>query len=133
MTGDHITLYDRKSENAVEWKVVTVLDELVSLVSAHPDQMGKYENRWQKCDTDKILLGDTYVNLSRTRTKRDLYEKRLNPPQRKERHGAASDPQSRADGDENMDGEHKWAKEGDKMQVPGEGSEYGSSEDDQND
>jgi len=27
-----------------------------------------------------------------------------------------------------MDGEHKWAKEGDK--VAGEGSDYGSSEDD---
>jgi hypothetical protein len=30
-----------------------------------------------------------------------------------------------------MDGEHKWAKEGDK--AAGEGSDYGSSEDDQND
>lgn len=49
--------------------------------------MGKLDNKWQKCDTDKILLGDTYVNLSRTRTKRDLYEKRLNPPQKRERQG----------------------------------------------
>jgi hypothetical protein len=66
--------------------------------------MGKYQTRWQKCDTDKIYLGETYMNLSRTRTKRDIYEKKLNPPQRKERQSAGGDPQSRPD-DENMQGQ----------------------------
>lgn len=37
VAGDRITLIDRKSENAEEWKVVVVLDEMVSLQSAQTD------------------------------------------------------------------------------------------------
>jgi hypothetical protein len=37
VAGDQITLVDRKSENAEEWKVVVVLDEMVSLQSVHTD------------------------------------------------------------------------------------------------
>lgn len=130
VAGDHITLVDRKSENAEEWKVVVVLDEMVSLQSVHADQMGKYQTRWQKCDTDKVYLGDTYMNLSKTRVRRDIYEKKLNPPQRKEREGAATDPPARAEADEQMPSE--GAKEGEKGQQA-EMSDYGSSEEDQND
>ena len=80
---------------------------MVSLQSVMPDQMGKYQTKWQKCDTDKIYLGDTYMNLSKTKTKRELYEKKLNPHPKKEnqRHAAGGDPQSRPEADENMQGD----------------------------
>ena len=92
--------------------------------------MGKYDNKWQKCDTDKILLGDTYRNLSRTKTKREIYEKTLNPPQRRQKPESAAEPRAKAESDKNT--EETQPKESNKDQPQENGSEY-SSEDDQND
>lgn len=72
--GDVVTVLDRKRDESEQWRVVAVLDELISLQSLDPDQGAKGTVRWQRCDTDKLLLGDTFRLLARTRLRRELYE-----------------------------------------------------------
>ena len=72
--GDVVTVLDRKRDESEQWRVVAVLDELISLQSLDPDQGAKGTVRWQRCDTDKLLLGDTFRLLARARLRRELQE-----------------------------------------------------------
>lgn len=76
VAGDLVTLYDRKRDEAEQWRAVTVLDEMVSLHPLAPEHAAKGQLRWQKCDTDKLLLGNVYRQLSRTRLRQELLEQR---------------------------------------------------------
>lgn len=66
--GDILTMFNRKRDEGEQWRVVTVLDELISIQNLEPGGglMGKQNPSWQKCDTDKIWLGDIWKNLART-------------------------------------------------------------------
>lgn len=49
---------------------------MVSLSPLHGDASTKGTIRWQKCDTDKLLLSDAYTKLTRTRQRQELLEQR---------------------------------------------------------
>jgi len=44
--GDIVTVLDRKRDEAEQWRVVAVLDEMISLQSVAPDHAGKNSARW---------------------------------------------------------------------------------------
>lgn len=44
--GDVVTVLDRKRDEAEQWRVVTVLDEMISLQCLEPDHAGKSPVRW---------------------------------------------------------------------------------------
>lgn len=44
--GDTVTVLDRKRDESEQWRVVTVLDEMISLQCLEPDQSGKAPVRW---------------------------------------------------------------------------------------
>ena len=44
--GDLITLVSRKLEEGTQWRVIAVLDELISITCVEPDQAGKQVTRW---------------------------------------------------------------------------------------
>lgn len=52
---------------------------MILLQSLEPDHTGKLITRWHKCDTDKLLFGDTYRNLTRTKIRRELMAPRSAP------------------------------------------------------
>jgi hypothetical protein len=72
LIGDSVSLFDRKRDDADQYRVITVLDEMVSLESFDLDNTGKKSTRWQKCDTDKLLFGETYFNLQRTQARKEI-------------------------------------------------------------
>lgn len=75
--GDVVTRLDRKRDEAGRWRVLSVLDEMIQMECLEPDRAGKGVSKdptWQKCDTDKLLLFDTYRQLTRTRLWRELQE-----------------------------------------------------------
>lgn len=102
--GDVVTLLDRKRDEAEQWRVVTVLDEMISLQCLEPDHAAKGTVRWQRCDTDKLLLGDTYRLLARTRQRRELYEQRQAQRAEAARTTAGL---GRADADEDMEDDRR--------------------------
>lgn len=63
LIGDSVSIYDRKRDDVDQYRVITVLDEMISLESFDYDSNNKKTTRWQKCDTDKLLFGETYYNL----------------------------------------------------------------------
>lgn len=73
--GDVVTVLDRKRDESEQWRVVAVLDELISLQSLDPDQGAKGTVRWQKCDTDKLLLGDTFRLLARVKMRQEIQDR----------------------------------------------------------
>lgn len=77
LPGDIVTLLSRKRDEAEQWKVVSVLDELLSLqcvTASSESQVG--EARWQACGTDKLLLADVHRQLSRTRLRQEVLDSR---------------------------------------------------------
>jgi hypothetical protein len=72
LIGDAVSIYDRKREDADQYRVITVLDEMVSLESFDCDSNNKKTTRWQKCDTDKLLFGETYFNLQRSQVRKEI-------------------------------------------------------------
>jgi hypothetical protein len=76
LLGDAVSLYDRKRDDADQYRVITVLDEMVSLESCELDTNGKRTTRWQKCDTDKLLFGDTFFKLQRTQIRKEILVQR---------------------------------------------------------
>jgi hypothetical protein len=116
VAGDVVTVLDRKRDESEQWRVVAVLDELISLQSLDPDQAAKGTVRWQRCDTDKLLLGDTFRLLARTRLRRELHDSRL--AQRAEQVRSAAGL-GRADADEDMDEDRRGGR---THQRPGQGA-----------
>jgi hypothetical protein len=78
---------------------------MILLQSLEPDQTGKYTTRWQKCDTDKLLFGDTYRNLTRTKIRRELMAPRSAPRESARGTGA----NAKGDTDEKM--QENWQDE----------------------
>ena len=76
--GDNINIIRRKDSfnqtplGITNYKVITSLDELI-YVRAY-DENGRYQNIWQKCDSDKLYFGDLYNNLDKSRTKVEIFE-----------------------------------------------------------
>jgi len=120
LPGDVVALYDRKRDEAEQWRVVTVLDEMVSLQCLAPDHAAKGQLRWQACATDKLLLGDTYRQLSRTRVRQELLEQRQASQAARAQAAAAA----RAEADEDMPEDRRGAAAGVPRQRPsGQGAQ----------
>jgi len=99
LPGDAVTLYSRKRDEGEALRVTTALDEMLALQPLQPDQGTKgFSTRWQGCDTGKLLLGDAYRQLSRTRLQTELLEQR----QAQQAARAAAAAAARADPDEDM-------------------------------
>lgn len=105
--GDILTMYHRKRDEGEQWRVVTVLDELISIQNLEPGGglMGKQSPIWQKCDTDKIWLGDIWKNLARTVFRKEAIQKSIQ--MQNQRAEAAKNAAARAaqEADENAQGE----------------------------
>lgn len=46
LLGDSVSIYDRKRDDADQYRVITVLDEMISLESFDLDGSGKKTTRW---------------------------------------------------------------------------------------
>lgn len=57
-------MYQRKKDQAQQWQVKEVLDEMIQIKSLEPDMKGNLS--WQKCDTDKLMHDFSYRNQTRT-------------------------------------------------------------------
>ena len=101
-----------------------MLDEMVSLSPLHGDASTKGTIRWQKCDTDKLLFGDTYFNLQRTQARKEILVQR----QQQRAAGYQQRP------DESMQQDQYQRQHGTSTNTANNDlSEYGSSEEDQGD
>lgn len=124
LLGDSVSIYDRKRDDADQYRVITVLDEMVSLESFDLDGSNKKTTRWQKCDTDKLLFGDTYFNLQRTQARKEILVQR----QQQRAAGYQQRP------DESMQQDQYQRQHGTSTNTANNDlSEYGSSEEDQGD
>lgn len=74
--GDTVYLYSRKLDEATQWKVLAVMDELISLQCTEPEHPLKGQVKWRRTDTDKMLLGNTYNQLARTQARNQLIVER---------------------------------------------------------
>lgn len=76
LPGDVVYIIDRKRDpymnDAERWRVAAVFDEMVSLHVLEPDSMARGQTRWQRCDTDKLVLEEVHQQLARTRIRRAL-------------------------------------------------------------
>lgn len=71
LPGDIVYLVDRKRDEAERWRVATVFDEMISL-GLEGDAAGRV--KWQKCDTDKLVLEEVHDQLAKNRVRRELLE-----------------------------------------------------------
>ena len=75
LPGDVVYIYDRKRDDGDRWRVASVFDELISL-GMDGDTQGRV--RWQKCDTDKLVLEEVFDQMAKNRIRRELYEQSAN-------------------------------------------------------
>lgn len=141
LPGDTVVLLDRKRDEAEKWRVVAVFDEMISLQSQEPDA-ARCATRWQKCDTDKLVLEEVYQQLARARIRRELLEPRTAP-----RTGGARARGANAArvGPESQDPEQAWQGTqgtgqgapqegtGDPSEASSDAEGYGESDDDGHD
>ena len=125
--GDIITMYHRKRDEGEQWRVVTVLDELISIQNLEPGggMMGKQSPSWQKCDTDKIWLGDIWKNLARTIFRKEAIQKSIQ--MQNQRAEAAKNAAARAaqEADDNTQGEWHGGGAGRSHYQGGQGAASG--------
>lgn len=135
LPGDIVYLVDRKRDEAERWRVATVFDEMISLQSQEQDGLARGNTRWQKCDTDKLVLEEVYLQLARNRIRRELLEPRA--PARTG--GARGRGAAARAGPEGQDPEQAWQGQGTGAPQEGTGEPsdassdveaYGDSEDD---
>jgi hypothetical protein len=104
--GDIVTIYERKREEVEQYKVQTVLDEMISLQCVSNERLNML--RWQACATDKLLLGDVYEALSRTKLRKQLLEERQAAQAARAQAAAAA----RAEADEDMEDQRRGRQDG---------------------
>jgi len=90
LLGDIVYLLDRKRDEAERWRVVTVFDEMVSLQLQDADRAG--QTRWQKCDTDKLVLEEVYLQQARYRIRYRLREELSAPTRAAATRGRGAEP-----------------------------------------
>lgn len=97
--GDTVTLYSRKKDQAEQWRVTLVLDEILNLSCINSGTEGMIgQMKWQSCDSQKILFGDTYNRLRRTRLRQEILELRQAKAQQQYNMDFGDDPDDDEDG-----------------------------------
>lgn len=107
--GDEVTLYHREREEGEQYRVIDVLDEMLSLRCISSPSEGMVGTcRWEPKDNDELLFGDTYFRLRRTRVRQELLEQRQAQAQAR----AAAMAQSQGHPDDPEDEDDSEPREG---------------------
>mmetsp|Transcript_4486 Transcript_4486/g.6721 ORF Transcript_4486/g.6721 Transcript_4486/m.6721 type:complete len:94 (-) Transcript_4486:198-479(-) len=66
--GDTIVHLDRTTDEASQGIVIVVLDEMIQyqVQNNDTDNGTRYNTQWIKCDTDSIMWGNNYFEMTRT-------------------------------------------------------------------
>ena len=126
MIGDQVTLYDRKRDNAEQFQVINVLDEMISIDSLE-DRENRKRMHWQKCDTDKLIYGNVFFSLDRSKIRKEILiarrQNRMAQSEQQNAHAYRMEDDQMADQQQHQNSTRN-AQGGNNQDL----SEYGSSE-----